>query len=93
VKTGHELNPRDKSASLWVLVCWVGFLAACVLEGLVFSVVDPGDVHWAGQMPQPTRQGIYTVAFFCFWLISSLSARVVLWLAEPGSDVNDTAVD
>lgn len=93
MKTNHELNVRNTRASQWALVAWVGFLTACLLEALVFSVVDPGEVHWSGQMPQPTRQGIYTMAFFCFWLISTLSARVVLWLAESRSEVNSTAVD
>ena len=77
----HDLTAVSNRTGQMALIAWVGFIAACVLEGLVFSVVDPGDIHWPGRMPQPTRQGIYTVAFFCFWLISMTSAGLALWLA------------
>ncbi|MEO6016310.1 MAG: hypothetical protein ABIP46_03570 [Polaromonas sp.] len=67
-----------------VLVMWPAFLAACILEALVFSMVDPGEVHWPGQVSQPARQGVYTVAFFCFWLISAACSWLVLWLERGG---------
>jgi hypothetical protein len=83
----------NRRATRWAIVAWVGFLAACLLEGMVFSVIDPGEVHWSGHMPQPTRQGIYTTAFFCFWLISAVSARLALWLVEPSAGINGTEPD
>ena len=67
-----------------VLVMWPAFLAACILEALVFSMVDPGEIHWPGQVSQPARQGVYTVAFFCFWLISAACSWLVLWLDKCG---------
>ena len=88
----HKPAPGDK-VRRWVLVLWPAFLAACLLEALVFSMIDPGEVHWPGQMPQPTRQGVYTVAFFCFWLITMASSYLALWLARPESQLNDRAAD
>lgn len=70
----------------WVLVIWPAFLMACILEALVFAVVDPSEVHWPGHSLQPTRQGIYTVAFFCFWLIAMAGNSLVLWLTQPLND-------
>ncbi len=89
----HELDAVNKRTAQLALITWVGFLAACLLEGLVFSLVDPGEIHWPGRMPQPTRLGIYTMAFFCFWVISTVSAGVALWLALPASGINGTAAD
>ncbi|WP_293406011.1 hypothetical protein [Polaromonas sp.] len=89
----HELNAVDKRTGQVALTVWVGFLAACLLEGLVFSLVDPGEVHWPGRMPQPTRLGIYTMAFFCFWLIGMAAAGAALWLSASPGDVNDTVAD
>ncbi len=89
----HELDAVNKRTAQLALITWVGFLAACLLEGLVFSLVDPGEIHWPGRMPQPTRLGIYTMAFFCFWVISAASAGVTLWLALPASGINGTAAD
>ncbi len=89
----HELHAVNTRRGQLALIAWVGFLAACLLEGLVFSLVDPGEVHWPGRMPQPTRLGIYTLAFFCFWVVSMASAGVALWLALPASEINDTDAD
>lgn len=83
----------DESTSTirWALIIWPAFLAASVLEVLVFSMLDPGEVHWPGSSAQPSRQGIYTMAFFCFWLIVAACNYLVLWLARPARLLNDTA--
>jgi hypothetical protein len=67
----------------WALIVWPAFVTACLLEALVFSVVDPGELHWSGFMLQPSRQAVYTVAFFCFWLISMTGSGLAWWLARP----------
>ena len=93
MKKSPELRADNERVSQWALVAWVGFLSASLLEGLVFSMLDPGEVNWSGHVPQPTRQGIYTIAFLCFWFISSASAGVALWLSKSPDEVNDTATD
>ena len=82
---------RSRSVKRWVLITWPAFLAACLLEALVFSAVDPSEVHWPGQTAQPSRQAVYTVAFFSFWVIAMACSNLVLWLNKPPRDVNDTA--
>ncbi len=77
-------------ARAWVLIGWPAFLAACLLQGLVFAVIDPAEVHWPGPQSQPSRQAIYTVAFFLFWLIAAACSSLVLWLAWGVEKVNDT---
>lgn len=66
-------------------VLWPAFLMAGVLEMLVFALVDPGDLHWLGGASiEIDRVGIYTIAFFLFWVIISLaSALTQLVLVEP----------
>ncbi len=87
-----DLN-EQREVKHWVLIMWPAFLAACLLEALVFSLVDPGEVHWPGQTAQPSRQGVYTVAFFCFWMIAMACSCMVLWLSKPEPELNDRAVD
>lgn len=82
---------KSTGVKRWVLITWPAFLAACLLEALVFASVDPSDVHWPGQSAEPSRQGVYTAAFFCFWLIAMACSSVVLWLNRPPRDINDTA--
>ena len=47
---------------MWIV--WPAFLAACVLELLVFAVVDPQDLHWGDQALGLSRQAVYTGAFY-----------------------------
>ena len=82
---------KSKRVKLWVLITWPSFLAACLLEALVFSAVDPSEVHWPGRTEQPSRQAVYTLAFFSFWLIAMTCTTLALWLNKPPRDVNDTA--
>ena len=88
----QELVQRP-AVQRWVLITWPAFLAACLLEALVFSMVDPGEVHWLGHPLEASRQAVYTVAFFCFWLIAMASNGLVLWLHKPAQMLNDTLAD
>ena len=77
----------------WVLITWPAFLAACLLEALVFASVDPSAVHWFGQAESTSATAVYTTAFFGFWLIAMASNSMVLWLGKTPRDVNDTHRD
>jgi hypothetical protein len=65
---------------MWIV--WPAFLAACVLELLVFALVDPLEVHWSGQALGWSRQAVYTAAFFAFWL-ASMGACALSTLLRP----------
>lgn len=80
--SSHEVF-QSANVKYWILVVWPAFVTACLLEASVFSVVDPSELHWPGFLLQPSRQGVYTIAFFCFWLISMASSGLALWLARP----------
>ncbi|MFN3860243.1 MAG: hypothetical protein ACK4R2_02095 [Roseateles sp.] len=66
-------------------VAWASFLAAGVLEALVFAVVDPGDLRWFGTVPLNwSTQAVYTASFLIFWGVSALGASLALLLVnEP----------
>jgi hypothetical protein len=83
----------ERLIRFWGVILWPSFLAACLLEALVFSVVDPGELHWPGGIGTPSSRAIYTVGFFAFWLINIVCCRLVLWLAqsaqaETGADLS-----
>jgi hypothetical protein len=71
---------------MWI--AWPAFMVAAVLEVLVFSVVDPQDLHWFGQPVEISRQGVYTLAFFAFWAITMLSSALTTLLAMSPFEVN-----
>ncbi|MFT3800723.1 MAG: hypothetical protein QM766_05825 [Burkholderiaceae bacterium] len=68
----------------WLMsVLWPAFLLGCAMEMLVFSVVDPNDVHWAVETMDLSRMGIYTIAFFAFWLVGMGACALAVLLAVP----------
>ena len=83
-----DTQTTSKLAQRIMWIVWPSFLMAGVLEILVFAMVDPQDLHWFGQAVQLSRQGIYTVAFFAFWLVTLLSSALTALLAIPSLEVN-----
>jgi hypothetical protein len=71
---------------MWI--AWPAFLVAGVLEMLVFAMVDPSDVHWFGQPLEMSRQAIYTMAFFLFWIVTMASSALTTLLAMSPFEVN-----
>ncbi len=72
-------------AKMLMTVVWRAFLAACVLGAAVFALVDPHELSWAGGPLGWSRQAVYTVAFFLFWIVSVGSSLLALVLARTGA--------
>lgn len=71
---------------MWI--AWPAFLVAAILEMLVFAMVDPGDLHWAGGELALSRQAVYTIAFFVFWIMAMASSALTTLLAMSPFEVN-----
>jgi hypothetical protein len=71
---------------MWIV--WPAFLVAGLLEMLVFALVDPQDLHWAGQALPLSSQGIYTLAFFVFWALAMVASGLTAVLAMTPNEVN-----
>jgi len=70
----------------WVL--WPAFLVACVAELVFFSLVDPTDLHLFGVPIELDRMTIYTLGFFAFWILGSVSSGLTVFLARSPFEVN-----
>ena len=63
---------------------WPAFLAACLLQMVVFAVVDPAELHWPGRELAWSRQAVYAAGFFMFWAATLLaSAMTALLMRTP----------
>lgn len=72
----------SRIARFAMAVAWSSFLAAGVLEALVFAVVDPGELRWFGAAPVDlSAQAVYTLSFLIFWAVVALGASLALLLA------------
>jgi hypothetical protein len=62
-------------------IAWPAFLAAALLELLVFAHVDPADVHTlAGAPVELSRQAVYTLSFFGFWAVCAAACALCVQL-------------
>lgn len=71
---------------MWI--AWPAFLAACVLELMVFALVDPQELSWSGHRVAWSRQAVYTLAFFAFWAVSSGACALTTLLRMAPEEVN-----
>ncbi|MGC4062030.1 MAG: hypothetical protein QM749_14720 [Aquabacterium sp.] len=61
-------------------ILWPAFLIAGVLEMVVFSWVDPSQLRF-GQW-QPDAQTTYSLAFFVFWALVTVSSLLSHWMMK-----------
>jgi hypothetical protein len=71
---------------MWI--AWPAFLMAGVLEILIFSMLDPSDLNWFGAPLEISRQGIYTLSFFVFWIITLTSSALTTLLSLSPFEIN-----
>ena len=71
---------------MWI--AWPAFLLAGVIEMLVFALVDPSNLQWFGEPLALSREGVYTLAFFVFWLLTMASSALTTLLAMSPFEVN-----
>lgn len=65
----------------WMWIAWPAFVAAGVMEMLVFAAFDPQDMQWLGQGVELSRTGIYSLAFFVFWAVLMAAGYVTVLLS------------
>lgn len=69
-----------------MVIAWLAFLVAAVLEMVVFALVDPSDLHWFGAPLALSREAVYTLAFFVFWALTMASSALTTLLSLPPSE-------
>lgn len=74
-------------------VAWPAFMAACLLEVIVFAVADPLELQWAGQPLGWSRQAVYTAAFFVFWAVSFAACAFTMLLRMTPAEINECPFD
>jgi hypothetical protein len=67
---------------MWVL--WPSFLVAVAASGVYFSLFDPVDLDVLGMHVEANRIAAYTMGFFAFWILGSISSVMTLLLSRDG---------
>lgn len=85
----ESMRADGRPGQMLMVVVWPAFLMAAVAVGVVFSLVDPHELHVVVAYLGDSRGAAYTVGFFVFWLLFSVCSAMT-WLlsrdAPPGSD-------
>ncbi|MEY4765625.1 MAG: hypothetical protein RI907_2298 [Pseudomonadota bacterium] len=75
------MTPNAPSRALFLAqILWPAFLAAALLEMVVFSWVDPASLQMGDW--QPDRKTVYSVGFLVFWAACSVSSLISLWFRD-----------
>lgn len=69
----------------WMVVLWPAFLMAGIAEGVFFSLFNPQELYLLGEVVDYPPLATYTIGFFAFWALCSLSSlvSVCLWREDP----------
>ncbi len=63
-------------------VLWPAFLMAIVAVGVLFSLVDPNEMHAVVSYLGDSREGAYTLGFLVFWVMFTASSGLTYLLAH-----------
>ena len=75
-------------------ILWPAFLAAGVLEALVFAVVDPRDLRWfGGAAVDWAPLTIYSVTFLIFWSGVAAAGAMTELLSHDAGAVDERRRD
>jgi hypothetical protein len=77
--------------AMWIL--WPAFLAAGVAEAVFFTVFDPFELHAFGAPLDLSREAMYTMGFFGFWLLAMTSSALTLLLEGTLRKTGPAAAD
>ena len=71
---------------MWIF--WPGFVMAIPAVGIVFTLVDPADLHLFGAPLELSRLGAYTLGFLLFWALGSAASALTVLLQRSPYEMN-----
>lgn len=69
-------------------VLWPSFIAAGIANSLFFTFFEPQALLYAGGYPEMSNTGVYSIGFFLFWLLTSISSGMTSYFVKPCDEVN-----
>ena len=66
-----------------ISVMWPSFLTASAATIVFFTLFDPLELSRIADVPGLTRTGGYTIGFFAFWVLTSISSSLTCYFRRP----------
>jgi hypothetical protein len=74
---------------IWIL--WPSFLVAAAAEALFFTVFDPTELTFFGEVVNVSRLAAYSIGFFLFWVFAASSSALTCFFQRGAPEVNRSA--
>lgn len=74
-----------------IAILWPSFLTSGVATILFFTAFDPQHLLMDTQFAEMSRIGAYTVGFFLFWLLTTLTSALTCYFQRPCEKANPSA--
>ncbi|HXX10243.1 MAG TPA: hypothetical protein VEK05_01915 [Burkholderiales bacterium] len=74
-----------------IYILWPSFLVAAAAEALFFTVFDPTELTFFGEVVNVSRIAAYSIGFFLFWALAASSSALTCFFQRGASEVNRPA--
>lgn len=71
-----------------IAILWPSFLTSGAATVLFFTAFDPQQLLLETRFADMSRLGAYTVGFFLFWLLTTLTSALTCYFRRPCDDAN-----
>lgn len=71
-----------------IAILWPSFLTSGVATILFFTAFDPQHLLMETRFAEISRLGAYTIGFFLFWLLTTLTSALTCYFQRPCENPN-----
>ncbi|MBI5041811.1 MAG: hypothetical protein HZB57_11630 [Gammaproteobacteria bacterium] len=76
----------------FIAILWPSFLTSGVATILFFTAFDPQHLLMYTDFAEMSRLGAYTVGFFLFWLLTTVTSALTCYFQQPCEKSNSSAM-
>ena len=71
-----------------IAILWPSFLTSGIATVLFFTTFDPQHLLLDTRFAEMSRIGAYTIGFFMFWLLTTITSALTCYFQRPCDDTN-----
>jgi cytosine/uracil/thiamine/allantoin permease len=71
-----------------IAILWPSFLTSGIATVLFFTAFDPQHLLLDTRFAEISRTGAYTIGFFMFWLLTTITSALTCYFRQPCDKAN-----
>lgn len=71
-----------------IAILWPSFLSSGIATVLFFTAFDPQHLLFDTRFAEISRTGAYTIGFFMFWLLTTITSALTCYFQRPCDKAN-----